>query len=177
MLEKFNSGKHLYGRGWLGLIPLFGGVVGLGLIFLGIYKYKDRKLMIIGLAGLAFTVFVYGSMIYYFQFSEQHRKDFSGFSQPYMNTLVKSVEFYKIENGVYPDSLEQIAATDKTVIITDPILSGKPIVNKRMFYYKKFGEKYNLFSAGIDMIPYTKDDIFPSTRFFDSNKTGLIRPL
>jgi hypothetical protein len=177
MSEKFNPGKHLYGRGWLGLIPLVGGFVGIGLIFLGIFKYRDRKLIIIGIAALSFTVLVYGSMIYYFQFSEQHRKDYSVFSQPYMNSLIKSIEFYKTENGTYPDSLEQIVATDKTIMIIDPILTGNPIINKRMFYYKKVEKKYNLFSAGIDMVPYTKDDIFPSATFFDSSKTGLIRPL
>lgn len=176
MIVQSKSAKHLYGRGWLGLIPLIGGFVGLGLIFLGIFRYKDRKLIIIGIAALLFTVSVYGSMIYYFEYSKQYRKDFSVFSQPYMNTLIKSIEFYKVENGAYPDSLEQIRATDNTIMIIDPILNGSPVINKHMFYYKKAGTKYSLFSAGVDREPYTNDDIFPSSNFFDSSKTGLIHP-
>lgn len=170
------SAKHLYKRGWLGLIPLIGGFVGLVLIILGISKYKDRKLITIGTAALLFTVLLYSSLIYYFRYSEKYRRDFAVFSQPLMNSLVKSIEFYKIENGAYPDSLEQIITTDKMVSITDPILAGSPVINKRTFYYKKVGTKYNLFSAGVDMKPYTTDDIFPSSNFFDSTKTGLIHP-
>lgn len=172
-----NSAKHLYSRGWLGLIPLIGGFVGIGLILLGILRYKDRKLVIIGISALAFTVLVYGSLIYYFKYSEQFRKDYSIFSQPQMNSLIKSIEFYKTMNGAYPDSLEQIVATDKLIMINDPILAGEPAINKRMFYYKKIGTKYTLFSSGIDRVPYTKDDIFPSPAFFDSTKTGLIQPI
>lgn len=166
----------MYKRGWFGLIPLIGGFVGLSLILFGIFKYRNRKLILIGVAALLFTVAIYSSMYYYFEYSEQYRKDFSVFSQPKMNTLVKALEFYKIENGMYPDSLEEISATDQNIDIYDPILSGKPVINKKQFYFKKLGNKYLLFSFGVDRIPYTKDDIFPSQNLFDSSKTGLIKP-
>lgn len=167
--------NRLYNRGWLGLIPLVGAFVGIWLINQGISKYKDKKLIIVGIASVLFTVAIYSSMFYYFQYSKQFSKDFSVFSQPYMNTLVKSIEFYTIQNGSYPDSLEEITYTDKMVMIHDPILSGKPTINEGLFYYKKIGNKYSLFSSGVDRIPYTEDDILPSSNLFDSTKTGLIR--
>ena len=176
MTEQAKKAKHLYGRGWLGLIPLIGGFVGLGLIVLGLFKYRDRKLILIGFVALLPTVLIYGSMIYYFQFSEQYRKDYSQFCQPQMNDLIKHIEFYKTEHGSYPDSLEQLTV-DKyaLVIITDPILFNDQTRNRGRYYYKNLGNHYTLFSSGIDRVPYTGDDIFPSEKFFDSTKTGLIR--
>jgi len=168
--------NQIYNKGWLGLIPLVGAFVGIWLVIQGVSKYKDKKLIIIGIAALSFTVAIYLSMIYYFQYSEQYRKDFAVFSQPDMNSLVKSIEFYKIQNGSYPDSLEELTATDKMVIIHDPILAGKPVINKGQFYYKKMGNRYSLFSSGVDRIPHTDDDLLPSSDLFDSTKTGLIRP-
>jgi hypothetical protein len=169
------AGKHLYSRGWLGLIPLIGGFVGLWLIVLGILKYKNRKLIIIGTAALLFTVIVYSSMAYYFEYSRSFRKDFSVFCQPQLNELIKSIEFYKIENGHYPDSLDELRRSSDQVRIDDPIAqTGSD--NKSQFYYKHIHGKYILFSSGIDRIPYNNDDIFPSSNLFDSTKTGLIKP-
>jgi hypothetical protein len=169
------SGKHLYNRGWFGLIPLIGGFVGLAMIFLGVFKYKDRKLILIGSAALLFTVAVYGSMFYYFDHSKSFRKDFSVFSQPYINELIKSIEFYKTENGHYPHSLDELTKSSKLVRLEDPIAQSKTD-NKRQFYYKRLGNRYTLFSSGIDRIPYNSDDIFPSANLFDSTRTGLMRP-
>ncbi|WP_207496758.1 hypothetical protein [Aridibaculum aurantiacum] len=116
-----SPGKHLYSRGWFGLIPLIGGFVGLGLIVLGIFKYKDRKLILIGSAALLFTVVIYSSMIYYFEYSTTFREDFAVFSQPKMDELIKSIEFYKTENAQYPDSLQELTNKNEMVQIYDPI--------------------------------------------------------
>jgi hypothetical protein len=169
------TGKHLYNRGWLGLIPLIGGFVGLGLILLGILKYKDKKLVIIGAAALLFTVGIYSSMNYYFKHSHSFRENFSVFCQPELNELIKSIEFYKIDTGSYPDSLDELRKSSNWVMIEDPIAQSRSD-NKKQFYYKKVNSKYILFSSGIDRIPYNTDDIFPSDKFFDSTKTGLIKP-
>jgi hypothetical protein len=173
---KLNPARHLYGRGWLGLIPLVGGFVGIGLILLGIIKYRDKKLILIGIAALSFTVIAYSSLIYYFSYSEKARKDFSVFTQPQMNNLIKNIEFYKVEYGTYPENLNQLAKEDKFVQINDPMPQGQKI-NHSEFYYKKLNQKYYLFSSGVDNIPFTSDDIYPSLKFYDSTKTGLIRPV
>ena len=115
------SGKHLYSRGWFGLIPLIGGIVGIGLIFLGIFKYRDRKLTTIGFAALAFTVLIYSSIYYYFNYSQAAKKSFSSFAQPAMDNLIKNIEFYKTEHGGYPDSLIYLLKEDKAINIMDAI--------------------------------------------------------
>ncbi|MGC4103920.1 hypothetical protein [Ferruginibacter sp.] len=175
MEVKFNPAKHLYGRGWLGLIPLVGAVVGIGLMLLGIFKYRDKKLTYIGITALLFTVLIYSSAIYYTEYTEQGRKNTAAIIQPALDHLVKDIEFYKKQSGTYPDSLTQIARTDKFTFIVDPLLAGHSSINHQRFYYKKSGEKYCLFSCGVDLVAYTSDDIFPSANLFDSSLTGLIK--
>lgn len=58
------SGRHLYGRSFLGLIPLIGVFVGIGLILLGAIKYRNKKLVLIGFAALVPTILIYGSLIF-----------------------------------------------------------------------------------------------------------------
>ena len=172
---EINSGKHLYSRGWLGLIPLIGGIAGIILIILGAFKYRDRKLIFIGFAAFTFTVLIYSSIYYYFNYSQSAKKSFASFAQPAMNNLLKNIEFYKTEHRGYPQKLTDLLKEDKLVQIFDPI-PGKPKSNNGEFYYKKLDTTYYLFSAGIDRKPFTSDDIFPSESFF-SNKTGLVRPI
>ena len=162
MTTNLKSAKHLYGRGWLGLIPLVGGFVGIGLIILGAFKYRDRKLIIIGAADLFFTVAIYSSMFYYFMYSDAAAKGFAQTSQMFLNGAVKELEFYKLKNGSYPDSLEQLPRNNDIFSIYDPLLSRRPGTKNAKFYYKKTGDTYTLFSSGIDRIPNTKDDIYPN---------------
>jgi hypothetical protein len=165
-----NSGRHLYGRGWLGLIPLVGGFVGLGLISLGLFKYKDKKLVLIGVAALSFTVIIYGTLFWYIN-SDSARKQWSSTIPGQLNSLVKNIEFYKLQNGEYPDSLEQLLENDKTLLIYDPV-SARAFGDQKKYNYYKFNDHYTLFSSGIDMIEKTGDDIFPN---IDTSKTGLIK--
>jgi hypothetical protein len=165
-----NPGKHLYGRGWLGLIPLIGAFVGLGLISLGLFKYRDRKLVFIGIAAILFTVLVYGSLFIYIN-SDSARKQWSSVVPEQLNSLVRDIEFYKIQNGQYPDSLEELLQNNKLLLIDDP-LSAKAFGQKKKYNYRKANNHYILFSSGIDRIENTDDDIFPSV---DTAKTGLIK--
>jgi hypothetical protein len=97
------------------------------------------------------------------------------FAQKDLNTLLRYIEFYKIEHGVYPDSLEQVTGKKgyDLVSIIDPIQSFN---NKQKldFIYKRVGIHYYLFSSGQDGIPYTKDDIYPVVATGDSTRIGLI---
>ncbi len=170
------NNKPPYLLGLLCLIPLIGAFVGIGLILYGIFRYKDRKLIIIGSIGLIFTVVVYSFVFYNLKYAKSTAKNFAKISETELNGLVKSIEFYKLQNGVYPDSLEQIKATDKTALIYDPLLIRKmDNTIKTTFQYKKMGDKYSLFSVGIDEIPNTIDDIYPTIFDKDSTKFGLIK--
>jgi len=119
MNTNLKSGSHLYRRGWLGLIPLIGVFVGLVLLILAIFKYKDKKLMVIGIACILFTFLIYSLMDYRFEYSKSGKNEKAQFVINDLNRLVIEVEFYKLQNKSYPDSLEQLYKNDKNVFIYD----------------------------------------------------------
>jgi len=171
----FKSGRHLYNRGWLGLIPLIGGFVGIGLMLLGIFKYKDKKLVLIGFAALLFTVTIYSSLYLYSSYSETGLNQWAELSKMELNGLIKDIEYYKLQNGHYPDNLQQLVEKDKVVFIYDPLLGVGKSTGDTKFNYRKIGDRYTVFSSGIDKVPNTRDDIYPEVVISDSSKIGFIR--
>ena len=92
-----------------------------------------------------------------------------------LNEVMRDVEYYKIQFGVYPDNLEELKSVDRMVFIMDP-LSQKGLFSTRLNYlhYKRLDSShYTLFSAGIDRIPNTDDDVYPYNP--DSQKSGLVK--
>lgn len=172
-----DSGKRHYKKIWLGLIPLIGGMIGIWLLYEGITRYKDRRLIIIASAMIVFTVGLYSSLYYWQNYSKSYREVVAQFCQPELNDLVTSIEYFKKERKRYPDNLTQVLDNDKYARIYDPI-SQEGDKNERLFYYTKTSDStYILYSAGIDRIPNNADDIFPSKENFDSIHFGLRRPL
>lgn len=166
--------KPPYLLGLLCLIPLVGAFVGLGLLLYGLIKYKDKWLSIIGAAGIVFTVLVYGSLFYAMKNASIFKKGFADISQIQLNSLTKNIEFYKLQHGQYPDSLQQLLDDDKLAPITDAIQLNQRRENSN-YNYQRIGDKYMLFSAGQDGIPNTQDDLFPQVAVSDSSKIGLIK--
>ena len=165
--------KPPYWLGLLCLIPVVGAVVGIVLLLNGISKYKDKWIIIIGAGGIIYTF----ALAFFFAnpLNKGMRAAFVPHAQMAVNDLMKSVEFYKLEHGVYPDSLGQIK--DKGIIWTDdPIQTAAFDKNggKTKFNYQKVGDHYYLFSSGVDGIPGTADDIYPQVAKEDSSKFGLI---
>ena len=175
MIIQRKAGSHLYGRGLLGLIPLIGFFVGIGLILLGAIKYRNGKLVLIGFATLVPSVLIYGSL-YLYNFTPSGINNWTAFCKPNMDQLVKNIEFFKKEYGAYPDSLEQLTKDQEFLSIHDPVQTFSKSKYGDKYIYKKAGNKYILFAMGADGIPFTKDDIFPTEKYFDSTLTGLIRP-
>jgi hypothetical protein len=165
--------KPPYLLGLLCLIPLVGAFVGLGLLLYGLLKYKDKWLSIIGAAGIVWTIIVYSTLFYAGTHAAVFKKGFADISQMQLNSLVKNIEFYKLEYGQYPDSLKQLQNEDKLAPINDPI-QGLQTRQNSYYNYEKVGDKYLLFSSGQDGIPNTEDDLFPQVTITDSSKIGLI---
>src|SRR5882762_4979457 len=94
--------KPPYLLGLLCLIPLVGAFVGLGLLLYGVIKYKDKWLSIIGAFGIVFTVVVYSLLFYETKHATIFKQGFQDISQMQLNSLVKYVEFYKLQHGQYP---------------------------------------------------------------------------
>jgi hypothetical protein len=168
------TAKPPYLLGLLCLIPLVGAFVGLGLLLLGLLKYKDKWLSIIGAAGILFTVLVYSMLIYAGKNSPVFTKGFESISQMQLNSLLKNIEFHKLLHGQYPDNLQQLLDDDQLAPITDAAQGMN--ANGILYYnYEKVGDKYVLFSSGQDGVPNTEDDLYPQVVISDSSKIGLIR--
>ena len=161
--------KPRYLIGILCLIPLVGALIGFGMIMFGIFQYRDKWVVFIGAIGILVTVYFIKSNDLH---SKSSIKNFAAGDKYELNDLVKQIEFYKLQNGVYPDSLKQIDVKGEMVIINDPILSLSECKNT-LFNYHRIGKKYTLFSSGIDTIPNSADDIYPSLKI-DTSKIGLI---
>lgn len=164
--------KPPYALGILCLIPLIGAIAGMIFIFLGMAKYKDKWFTLIGVAGVLITVIVYSSLFYFSRNSQTAREGFGEISQTYLNSLVSKIEFYKTENGKYPDSLQQLKKGKEIVLIHDPVQINKG--NKEnLFFYQRDSSRYKLFSRGQDGKPYTEDDLFPQVSENAVDKIGL----
>lgn len=167
--------KPPYLIGLVCILPLIGGLVGLVLLLYGIFKYKDKWLVLIGFGGVLLTIIVYFFIFYNMKYGKNTAKGYAKISQIELNHLVKNIEFYKLQNNKYPDSLEQLMSEDPMIVINDPLLlkkMDKTIETK--FQYKKIGNQYKLFSVGIDGIPFTNDDIYPSLENHGIYKPGFI---
>ena len=166
--------RRLRWWGLVGLIPNFGFIAGLILFFKGIFQFRDRWLVVIGVADVLFTV------VFWFAFTrwEMNSSTFTDLhtemSRDELTSLFKDIEFYKFQHGVYPDSLSQVAGPHGNVWINDPFLNGNAGKKAANFYYEKVGDRYWLFSVGADRQPFTKDDIFPQLEPADTSKFGLL---
>jgi len=139
----------------------------------GIFKYKDKLLIRIGMICMIFTVVVYYS-IYYIGFkSDLGKKGWEQHAQMQLNSLIKNIEYYKLVHGKYPFSLTQLENENEFVFITDPTQSTQNRKNIN-YNYKNLGDKYLLFSSGTDGIPNTEDDIFPQVKS-ENGKIGWIK--
>ncbi len=98
----YSKPKPPYLLGLLGVIPLVGAFVGVALILYGIIKYKDKWLVLIGTGGILFTVLIYGSLFYSAKHSKIFINGFEKIDSMELNSLVKEIEFYKINNWQLP---------------------------------------------------------------------------
>lgn len=164
-----------YLLGLLCLMPLLGAFVGVILLILGIVKYKDKWLTIIGVLGIVLTVGIYSFLFYYMKNGDLSKKGFADISQMQLNSLVKNIEFYNIQHGQYPDNLQQLLQDDKLAPIEDAIqmVQQRPVTT---YHYQRIGNKYILFSSGQDGIPNNGDDLLPQIAVDDSTRVGLIQP-
>lgn len=167
----YNNSKPSYFIGMLCLVLLIGAIAGIVFIINGLVKYKDKIFVLIGIGGILFTVAVY-SALFYSTTTPGFNKMMAEASQRQLNSLMKDVEFYKIKNGAYPDSLAQISNDNSNTWIYDPLSPGE---QSKEYNYKRAGNHYYLFSSGIDGIPNTPDDFYPQIAEKDSIKFGLIR--
>lgn len=169
----YKNKKPSYLTGLICLIPIVGLIVGIIYIVNGISRYKDKWFVIMGAGGVLVTVCFWYFIFYSNTFGFKNMIAES--SQRQLNSLMKAVEFYKLKNGVYPDSLVQVTYDNSDIWIYDPLTPGEHVNKSNEYNYQKVGDHYYLYSSGVDGIPNTKDDIYPQVAKSDSAKFGLIR--
>jgi len=163
--------KPTYILGLICLIPIVGLYAGIVFIIQGIFKYKDKWFILIGVFGILFTFVLYGTLFPELWNEKVRNENNVESAQNGMNNLVKDIEFYKIQHGSYPKSLYVL---DSYKII-DQTQVGESKSKNKNFNYKLIGDKYLLFSSGIDRIPNTSDDIYPDISVVDSSKVGYLK--
>jgi hypothetical protein len=122
--------------GVLCFVPMIGCLAGLIMIIAGIVHYKDKILIILGACGVAFTIFIYSTLFYTVEHSELFKEGFNEIAKIQLKTLVKDIEFYKIQNGTYPASLKVLEQGEYSTSYTDPALAfANKGVGDVYFYY------------------------------------------
>ncbi|MCG8337936.1 MAG: type II secretion system protein G [Proteobacteria bacterium] len=172
-----------YVLGALSFIPMVGVIFGIIVIVLGVTKRRigGIKLILIGVLGILFTVGLYGKLYYEgFVKKEGVYVELRGkLVQSNLNNLVKHIEYYKIQNSKYPDSLFDLAPNEngqssEAILIYDTM--SNPGIGKELplFHYELIngGSNYYLFSSGIDEVPFTSDDIHPKVSKDEMEKIG-----
>lgn len=153
--------KALYLIGLAGIIPFIGALIGVILLIAGIFKYRDKLLIVIGLGGILVSGAFYGAMAYCSGGNKSSIQAMTEVSQNQLDSLAKRIELFKAQNGYYPDSLGEIGSDVRFIDIQDPFLIRKGNGRDLYFNYRRVGNRYTLFSVGKDGIPNTADDIFP----------------
>jgi hypothetical protein len=168
--------------GGLSFVPLVGVLFGLAAIVWGLIARKrgGGKLALVGAAGIAFSVILYGGF-FYFGFIQRggiYDELRTKLAQNNLNALVMSVEFYKLGHGEYPDTLDTLKASLKkgsveTIYVTDPRIGASGQADQ-LFYYKRVdADHYYLRGVAPDGKPFSPGALVPEVNI-SSGKIGLL---
>ena len=168
----------------LSFFPGLGVLFGLIVIVWGlaVRRRGGAKLALIGAGGIAFSIILYGGL-FYFGFVQRGGL-YDGLraqlAQNNLNALVKSVEFYKLNHGEYPDSLVILQASApkgsiESVHALDPrALAFGNEKDSRYFYYKKVDQDhYYLRGVAPDGKPFSPGALVPQVDV-SGGKIGLL---
>ena len=167
-----------YAFGCASFIPLLGVVIGIIAIIVGMTTRKKggRLLALIGLGGIAFSVILYGSL-FYFGFVQRggiYDDLRATMAHSTINALVPQIEFYRMQHGDYPPSLEALnrATGGQSLLMTTDTSTVIP----RPFYYERVGDDhYYLRGVGLDGKAFTADDLVPDVAVPAGSRIGLLK--
>jgi hypothetical protein len=167
-----------YAFGCASFVPLLGIFIGVIAIAIGLTSRKKggKVLALMGAGGIAFSVLLYGSL-FYFGFV-QRGGVYDGLraqmAQSTIDTLVPQIEFYRLQHGTYPASLDALRkeASGQSMLMTfDP-----STIIPRPFYYERVGDDhYYLRGVGPDGKAFTADDLIPTVDTSTGGRIGLLK--
>jgi hypothetical protein len=154
----------------LSFIPLVGVLFGLISICWGLVTRRagGKKLALVGAGGIGFSVLLYGGL-FYFGFEQRggiYDQLRTTMAQTSLNSLIKSIEFYRVTNGEYPNSLDDLKqslpkGSIEAAFLIDPrltVIKG----GTQYFYYKKVdANHYYLRGVGADGSPFSPGALIP----------------
>lgn len=165
-LKESNSpGCLAFVIGGLSFIPLIGIIFGTASIIWG-FSVKNTKLKIVGSLGIAFTVILYSSLGYFGLVQEDGVYDElrQEMANTQLNSVIQAIEFYKIQNAVYPDSLKTLQESlpeNSMVFLSDPTQINAE--EGAYYFYDLISEQqYHIRALGRDGVLNTDDDVLPT---------------
>lgn len=162
---KESTGCLGYVVGGMSFIPLIGILFGIIAIIWG-FIAKNSKLKYVGAAGILFTVLLYGSLGYMGLVQEDGVYDElrTTMAKTQLTSAVQAIEFYKVQNGAYPETLEILQKSlseNSMVFLNDATQVNMDEV--KLYYYKVIDDNsYHIRSYGRDGVINTEDDILPT---------------
>jgi hypothetical protein len=164
--KKHNAGAFVLAG--VSFIPLIGVIPGLVCIVNALIRRVSNSKLLggLGFAGVMVTVLIYGVILPNAFKSGKFSQGFEQHAISAMTSLVRNIEYFKLQNSRYPNSMEEIRANLKegemlfTYDVSGPMTMGE---QQRDFYYEVIndGNNYLLFGVGVDAAPFTADDIYP----------------
>ncbi len=152
----------------ISFIPLIGIFIGIICIVIAVVGKKSNSKLLggLGFAGIMFSIVLYGSLFYKAFNSGEFSKGFEVHAISAMTSLVRHIEYYKLQQGTYPESMDSLRSNLKEgEMVFSYDMSGPMNVNslQRDFYFEVIndGANYLLFGIGQDATPFTLDDIYP----------------
>ena len=171
--------------GGLSFIPLIGVLFGVAAIAWGLLTRRrgGRTLAVMGLAGIGLTVTLYGGLFYFG--AVQRGGVYDGLraklAQSNLDSLVPTVEFYKLSHGVYPESLEALRSSlpkdsFAALNVSDPrVMDGGGF--GRVFHYKLVDSNhYYLRGLAPDGKPFSPGALVPQVSASAAQLGLLIDP-
>lgn len=175
--ERLPGGYYAFGAA--SFVPLLGVIVGIIAIAIGLGSRKTggRLLALLGAGGIAFSVLLYGSL-FYFGFV-QRGGVYDGLraqmAQSTINALVPQIEFYRLQHGSYPPSLDALRKASPGQQMLPTFDPSTPL--PRPFHYQRVGDDhYYLFGLGPDGKPFTADDLQPTVDVSKGSRVGWLKP-
>jgi hypothetical protein len=177
--EKLSAGAWVMAG--MSFIPLIGLLFAPIAIVYGLVTRRagGKKLALVGVAGILVTVVLYGGLIYLAVIQRGGIYDDLRLrmAEGTIVDVVRAIEFYKIQNGKYPESLDVLRTSlpeNSFVFVFDPTdvnLKSQP----RPFHYELVdAEHYYLLGVGSDGQPFTADDLVPRIEPGADSKMGLL---
>jgi len=183
MEEKKKHGTGAFVVAGMSFIPLIGVLTGIICIFNAVISRRPNSKLLgtLGFAGIMFSVVLYGSIFYKMYEGEGFGgKNFEPHAISAMTSLIRTIEYIKIQNSLYPNNMDEIRASLKegemvfSYDVSGPVKMGE---QQRDFYYEVIneGNNYLLFGIGVDGTPFTEDDIYPIVDPIKDKNIGWIQ--